>query len=191
MIVQTYILGFLICYGPQHGYRLKQLLFENAADFARIKLPTIYYHLEKMKEKGLVDAYEEREGNKPERMVYAITDAGKKEFTKLLNTMLNKECEFEFEQDAALYFMEFLETDDVIATFRKQKENLERIILHIKSHQADQLQQMKHASVHAGIQKMAELIFSHHLLHYQAELEWLNNVIKTFNDPALHQEPKP
>lgn len=177
MIVQTYILGFLIRFGPQHGYRLKQLLSENAADFTRIKLPTIYYHLEKMQQTGLVTVSEEREGHKPERAVYEITEAGRKEFERLLIMLLNHPCEFVFEQDAVLYFHEALQTEVVIASLTKQKEKTERIIEHIEEHQTEALPHMA-----LEFQKKAQLIFAHHLLHYQAELKWIQNAIEVFQE---------
>lgn len=47
MKVPFYILGLLMRYGPQHGYNIKQLVSDGISDFAKIKLPTIYYHLKK------------------------------------------------------------------------------------------------------------------------------------------------
>jgi len=181
MKVQIYILGFLIRFGSQYGYKLKQLLSEYAADFARIKLPTIYYHLDKMKEKGLVSVSEEREGNKPERTVYGITEAGKKEFHKLLETAAQNYCEFQFGQDAVLYFMEFLEPAHVKEGFRKQKKNVAKVLKHIRAHQTEKLAEIAKIQESEEIQEMARLIFDHHFLHYQAELEWLEMVGKSLD----------
>jgi len=50
------ILGLLQRFGPQHGYYIKKLISEELADFTQIKLPTIYYHLEKMNADGLLFA---------------------------------------------------------------------------------------------------------------------------------------
>ena len=55
-MIPLYILGMLLRYGPQHGYQIKKLLAEQLADFTDIKLPTIYYHLEKMEASGLITA---------------------------------------------------------------------------------------------------------------------------------------
>lgn len=175
MKVQTYILGFLIRYGPQHGYRLKQQLAESAADFAQIKLPTIYYHLDKMKDRGLVSVYEEREGNKPERSVYSITEAGKGEFARLLNDMLNTSFRPEFELDAVLYFADFLDIGVITTALSAQQKYLETAIDHIQEHQVLTLAQLT-----GEARLMADIIFKHHLIHYQTELEWLKSVGKVF-----------
>ncbi|WP_320129842.1 PadR family transcriptional regulator [uncultured Sphaerochaeta sp.] len=53
-MVPLYILGVLQRMGPMHGYRIKKLISEQLSDFTQIKLPTIYYHLEKMTQSGLI-----------------------------------------------------------------------------------------------------------------------------------------
>lgn len=79
-MIPLYILGFLLRYGPQHGYQIKKRMSEQMADFTNIKLPTIYYHLEKMERDGLISAEELREGLRPEKRVYQITPEGKERF---------------------------------------------------------------------------------------------------------------
>ena len=58
-----------------HGYKIKQLIAERALDFAHIKLPTIYYHLEKLQAKGFVTSEIEKEGKRPDRFDYTITES--------------------------------------------------------------------------------------------------------------------
>lgn len=83
MSVPFYLLGLLIRFGPQHGYRLKQMVEDEIADFAKIKMPNIYYHLNKLCEEGYLNSIQNREGNRPEKSVYQITDEGKAYFGKL------------------------------------------------------------------------------------------------------------
>ena len=66
-MVPLYILGLLTRYGPQHGYQIKKIIAESLADFTQIKLPTIYYHLTKMAENGLLSAASEKTGARPEK----------------------------------------------------------------------------------------------------------------------------
>ena len=65
-MIPLYILGLLLRFGPQHGYQIKKLLEEQLEDFTQIKLPTVYYHLEKMEAAGLIEAHRDRQGARPE-----------------------------------------------------------------------------------------------------------------------------
>uniref|UniRef100_UPI000AEE63EC PadR family transcriptional regulator n=1 Tax=Clostridium sp. NkU-1 TaxID=1095009 RepID=UPI000AEE63EC len=66
-MIPLYILGLLQRYGPQHGYQIKKIIAEQLSDFTQIKLPTIYYHLEKMETDGLLSANREKSGSRPEK----------------------------------------------------------------------------------------------------------------------------
>ena len=46
MKIPFYILGLLMRYGPQQGYKIKQLMSEGIADFTKIKQATVYNNLE-------------------------------------------------------------------------------------------------------------------------------------------------
>ena len=63
MTVPIYILGFLMRFGSMHGYKLKQLISRQVADFTQIKLLSIYYHLEKMEKKEIIWSWQYNEGN--------------------------------------------------------------------------------------------------------------------------------
>ena len=67
MIIPFYILGLLQRFGPQHGYQIKKIISEQLADFTQIKLPVIYYHLEKMTQDELISPDCEKNGNRPEK----------------------------------------------------------------------------------------------------------------------------
>lgn len=75
--VSFYILGFLIRLGPLHGYQLKAHIESEARDFAKIRLPNLYYHLGSMREKGWVESTRGKEGSRPEKEVFSVTPEGK------------------------------------------------------------------------------------------------------------------
>jgi DNA-binding PadR family transcriptional regulator len=66
-MIPLYILGLLQRFGPQHGYQIKKIIAEQLSDFTQIKLPTIYYHLEKMEADALLTASCEKAGSRPEK----------------------------------------------------------------------------------------------------------------------------
>lgn len=176
-MIPLYILGFLLRYGPQHGYQLKKLLAEQMADFTQIKLPTIYYHLEKMEAKGLVTAREGREGQRPEKRVYEISPAGREEFTALLARALELEYRPTFAVDGALYFSDQVEPGAFAAALRCHAANLRESLDNIRAHRGQVL-----PHVPGEMRAAAELIFSHHELHFQAELDWAERALKQFKE---------
>lgn len=183
MKVPLYILGFLLRYGPQHGYLLKQYL-EHISDFANIKLPTIYYHLEKMEKKGLICASQEKEGKRPEKWVYTITDAGRQTFQKYVQEALDTRYDGEFLFDAALFFSDQLEPQQVLEAIARHTRHLERILHDLTAHKRDILEQQ------SGWGKLyANVIFRHHEHHFQAELQWLQETASELQR-ALEEQQK-
>ncbi len=173
MKIPTYILGFLQRYGPLHGYKLKRLISDMVSDFTQIKLPTIYYHLEKMEEKGLVRAEREQEGKRPERSVYSITEKGKKEFLTMLMKSLAIEYRPEFEIDASLFFFDSMKPADVITSLREQEAFCGEVLQHLDRHREEVMR-----FIPPEAKKIAGLMFHHHSLHYKAELKWLRDSLQ-------------
>lgn len=173
MKAPIYILGFLQRYGPLHGYRLKRLLSDMVSDFTHIKLPTIYYHLEKMEGNGLVSAEREQEGKRPERAVYSITDKGKKEFLSLLSRSLAVDYRPEFEIDAPLFFFDSMEPADIVRSLREREESCAAVLKHLEKHREEVMEFIPPEG-----RAIADLMFHHHSLHYRAELKWLRDALK-------------
>lgn len=166
-MIPLYILGFLLRYGPQHGYQIKKLISEQMADFTSIKLPTIYYHLEKMEAEGLITAQELREGLRPEKRVYRITPEGQERFLCLLGRTLELEYRPTFAVDGALFFSDYVDEGDFSTALACHAANLRESLAHIRAHRTETL-----PHVPEELRPAAELIFDHHTLHIQAELDW-------------------
>src|SRR5689334_19361946 len=72
--------------GPMHGYAIKQKLAEWHMDFwADVKVGSIYAGLKRLVGDGLLkEVGASQEGNRPVRMTYEITEAGREELRRLL-----------------------------------------------------------------------------------------------------------
>ena len=79
MIQQLLLLGMLL-EGKVHGYRLNEYIRHTMSLYTNIKKSTVYYTLEKLEKDGYVVQETEREGKRPERRVYQITEKGKTYF---------------------------------------------------------------------------------------------------------------
>jgi DNA-binding PadR family transcriptional regulator len=111
---------------PMHGYEVRRELESwNAEQWANIAYGSIYFSLAKMADEGLVQVVSaEDRGKRPARTVYAITDAGRLEFTRQLRQLW---WEYRPAIDpfrVALSFMHCLPREEVLAALRHRAGGL-------------------------------------------------------------------
>ena len=72
----------LLAERPMHPYEMYQLMLERHEDrFVKVRPGSLYHAVNKLEEGGLVRAVgTDREGNRPERTTYEITDEGRRQF---------------------------------------------------------------------------------------------------------------
>lgn len=86
MGVRTLCLAILF-HGEASGYEIKKQSVEGEFSyFVEASFGSIYPALARLEADGCVSVREEREGGKPPRKVYAITDTGREELTRALAT---------------------------------------------------------------------------------------------------------
>lgn len=172
MKVPFYILGLLIRYGAQSGYSLKQIIEKDISDFAHIKLSNIYYHLEKLFDKGYVTMEIDKDGNRPEKQVYTITESGKKYFNILMEKQLNEKFILEFSLDGVLYFKDMIEEDVFIKSLENSREEIKSHIKFLKEHKKNTLDNMNEKG-----KASANAIFDHSIIHLEAEFLWIEKLL--------------
>lgn len=62
----------------------KQVEYRNISKWVRISTPSIYKKVLQLENKGYIRGDVMREGNMPEKTVYTLTEAGEKEFNRLM-----------------------------------------------------------------------------------------------------------
>jgi DNA-binding PadR family transcriptional regulator len=134
MSTRLLILG-LLQERPYHGYDLKRMMKERYMDeWANVAFGSIYFALRQMAEEGLIAAQTmEKEGNRPSRTVYCITEAGRQAFMRLL-----RECwqDTRLLQDSirvCVFFIEQLPRDEAIAHARRRIQTLAAALEHLQS----------------------------------------------------------
>jgi DNA-binding PadR family transcriptional regulator len=167
-MIPLYVLGLLQRYGPQHGYQLKKTISEELEDFTQIKLPTIYYHLEKMSAQGLITGSSEKAGARPEKTIYAITLTGKEAFTDMLREQLSTRYRPAFPGDSLFFFSDHLSVEEVFCSLKDQLVHLQQSLNTIDQHKRQTL-----ALIPEDAKPMVNIIFAHHEYHFRAELEWV------------------
>ena len=179
-MIPLYVLGLLQRYGPQHGYQLKKTISEELEDFTQIKLPTIYYHLEKMSAQGLITGSSEKAGARPEKTIYAITQSGKEAFMDALREQLSTRYRPVFPSDALFYFSEHLGAEELLQSLQDQYVFLQQSQKTIEQHKRQTL-----AFIPEDAKPMVNIIFAHHEFHFRAELEW---VVYSLKQMKVEQE---
>lgn len=173
MKVPFYILGILLRYGPQSGYSIKDIIEKTVSDFAKIKLPNIYYHLDKLKFKEYVSYIWDKDGARPEKTVYSITAKGKEYFQTLLLKQLEENVLFEFSLDGVLYFADNIDKNVLLTSLKLKRDTICEKLKLLQLHKEDNLK-----SLNENALTYASSIFDHHIIHFKAELTWLDKTIE-------------
>lgn len=100
---------------PMHPYEMKSTMKERGHDqVIRLKGGSIYDTVERLEEGGFITAQApSREGRRPERTVYAITETGREEITGWLAELLAQPVNEYPQFGGALAFVAALDKDEV------------------------------------------------------------------------------
>jgi DNA-binding PadR family transcriptional regulator len=111
---------------PMHPYEVSMTLRERRKEESvRLNFGSLYSVVESLEKHGLIEAAStERDGNRPTRTVYRITDAGVTEAIDWLTDLVREPAK-EFPQfEAALSFLPALAPDDAVRLLRIRAEAL-------------------------------------------------------------------
>ncbi|MGA2142613.1 MAG: helix-turn-helix transcriptional regulator [Brevinematales bacterium] len=176
MKIPLYLLGLLKRYGPMHGYQLKKVIEDNISDFTLIKLPNIYYHLEKMEKEGLLSSSEEKGFNAgSEKTVYSVSGKGEKRFEELLRDFLDFGYRSSFDSDAVFFFSDSIPPESICRSLEDYRFKMQKALSIIKKHRDESMKFIPEENRAAAV-----IIFSHHEKHYKAELDWTEETIELY-----------
>lgn len=184
MSTRLVILG-LLRERPLYGYEIKQVIQDHMADWTSIAFGSIYFALNKLAEGGFIEKVaEEREGNRPSRSVYRITEAGETEFLRLLREMWDTVERPYYAIDIGLFFAHALPESELRTHLRQRIADLTRALAHIERHQ-------EHSLADPEVPRRAVAVFRHALLHSRAELEWTREVLAAVESGAYGLDDGP
>ena len=160
-----------------HGYQLGDLIDKRLKYLTDLKKPTLYHLLGKLESEGLVRKSASREGNRPERFTYQLTDAGQARFEDLLWANLQGAHTTYFADDIGLLFLSELPAAQARVYLSEKRAGVAQNILAVE-----------HAvALHeAGTPPYVTL--RHHLVHLQTELAWLDELLSDLKKRAVRQD---
>jgi len=163
-VSELLLLG-LLNEGRMHGYQMNEILSHFAGFLGEVKSGTAYNALRRMERNGFIEASIEREGKRPERKVYELTESGRDLFMRLLRENL-KQFHFAPSADqAGFLFIDKLPKREAIA------------LLEAKRAQATEL--MEEVRQHPAHGESLSLAFGHALSQLNASIHWLEKAIST------------
>lgn len=121
------LLGVLMTQS-RHGYQINEFIERQLCDVVTMKKPTAYALLDRLAGDGYISVHVEQEGNRPQRKVYTITDAGRALFNELLKTNLSSLDTPVFIDDIGLMFLNYLPQDEVLALLRQRLAKLQSVL---------------------------------------------------------------
>jgi DNA-binding PadR family transcriptional regulator len=154
-----------------HPYEMTQLMRERRVDY-RVKLRpgSLYHTVERLEAQGFIEVVDtQRQGRRPERTVYGLTDLGRDTFFEQVRTMLATPAQEYLRYTVALSASNELDEADAVEQLRMRVVNLraqlaadEVLIEHVRGMQLPQMYWIDVAYVHH--QRRSELDWTQRLI---------------------------
>ena len=171
MMARLMVLGLLKT-GPMSGYEIHQLLGKSQTDTWAGVLPgSVYHALKKMEKEGLVEIDSiEQTGNRS-KAIYKITEAGEREFDKLLLESLQmSSVHLPSSLYTGLSFVQYAKNSQIVASLKNQQmqlmEELEK-----------QREGMEEKRKHIHIDAVTEMVLQNVVHQYELQLNLLNKLL--------------
>ena len=163
-----------------HPYEMKLKMKERGHDLViRIKGGSIYDTVVRLEDGGFIRSQApSREGRRPERTVYSITETGRDEITAWLRELLAQPVNEYPQFAAALAFFAALDKEEVVRLLEVRTAMLESQIAGIEKG-------LEHWTKAMGIPRLFLVEAEYGLAMTRAELEWVRRLIADIQDGRL------
>jgi DNA-binding PadR family transcriptional regulator len=174
-------LAVLVCLyeKPMHPYEVAQTLRQRAKqESVRLNYGSLYAVVESLEKKGFIKATGTvREGKRPQRTVYAITEEGSLELTDWLTELLGTPTKEYPAFMAGLSFIPALDPDDALAALRRRAEALTIKLVAMRG--------AMQAALDAGLPRLFELESEYEERMLTAELSFVKALVGEMADGTL------
>jgi DNA-binding PadR family transcriptional regulator len=175
---QLLLLG-LLRIQKMHGYQLNDFLDRRLHFITDLKRSTAYYTLGKLAEQAYISEETERQGNRPERRVYKLTEKGAGRFHDLLRANLGRFHRTFFRDDIGVLFMSQLPAGEVHAALLKKRQEAQAALEAIGSH------------VDHDPDSPVQYVIEHQRAHLRTDLAWIDRLLARTAAALAGDEPWP
>jgi DNA-binding PadR family transcriptional regulator len=155
---------------PMHPYEMASTMRERGKEHSiKLNYGSLYTVVENLAKHGLIEAVEaRREGRRPERTVYQLTDAGRVRLDAWMSELLAAPVKEYPQFEAALSLMPVLHPDHVLALLRQRTRALEKQIAMERF--------MLDTASKAGLPRLLLIESEYHLALRETELSWVRDL---------------
>jgi DNA-binding PadR family transcriptional regulator len=156
---------------PMHPYEMQQLIQDRGVNHViKVRAGSLYHSVERLHRLGLIEALETgREGRRPERTVYAITDRGRDDYLTNLRALVRYPQEEYPVFAAAVEMLGSLDPLDAVRLLEDRATALEALIAGT--------QQVSASLAKRGLPRLATVEVELRLAMVRAELNWVRQLI--------------
>ena len=174
-------LAVLVCLyeKPMHPYEVAQTLRTRAKEQSvRLNYGSLYAVVESLEKKGFIKATGTvREGKRPQRTVYEITDEGSLEMTDWLTELIGTPNKEYPAFQAGLSFIPALDPDDALAALRRRAEALSIKLAAMRG--------AMQAALDAGLPRIFELESEYEERTLSAEFAFVRALVEEMENGTL------
>jgi len=179
MDLRLIIMGLLMK-EPAHGYDLKQTLEKELSPFFQVSATPLYYTLKKLEQEGMVASLSTVSGKRPKKHVYSLTAKGMEEIKETLLKNISYLQRPFFNLDVSLYFLNFLDPQDVVKTLRERMKEIRKLKF--------LLSRQKKELTNNSTRKREHIITTHNIRFAEAEMDFVKDLIDTFSKGELDEK---
>jgi DNA-binding PadR family transcriptional regulator len=164
---------------PMHPYEMATTLRERGKEHSiKLNYGSLYTVVDNLTKHGLIEAMQaQREGRRPERTVYRLTEAGGAELDDWMSELLAVPAKEYPQFEAALSLMPVLPPDRVVALLRARTLALEQEISEVK--------ELMVAALRAGLPRLVLIEGEYHLAMQDRELAWTRELLTEIEGGTL------
>ena len=169
---------------PMHPYEMVSTMRERGKhESVRLRYSSLYSVVGVLEREGLISPQETlREGRRPERTVYGLTEAGRVGFLTWLRELLREPAKEYTQFAAGLSFLPALPPDEAVALLKERTQLLEKEVGDMRSRMDDAAEQ--------GVARLFLVESEHELALREAELLWVREIVREIEDGTLDGMPK-
>jgi DNA-binding PadR family transcriptional regulator len=174
---ETAILG-LLAEKSRHGYEIEKVIEERGMRaWTEIGFSSIYYLLNKLEDKGLIESKIVAVEAAPSRRVYSITEEGNIVLKEKVKALLSEPAKLISPLDLGIAHIPILKPNEIIECLRNYMKSLERNI--------QSLEAMLHENEAYGVPYFVIALFSRPLAHLKTEKLWLEEFIGAIEEKEI------
>ncbi len=164
---------------PMHPYEMVSTMRERGKhESVRLRYSSLYSVVEALMREALISAKETiREGRRPERTVYELTDAGRAEFLAWLRELLSEPAKEYTQFAAGLSFLPALPPDEAVVLLEERVRLLEEEVQSTRSR--------LNTVMEDGLSRLFVVETEHELALREAELRWVRGLVGEIEDGTL------